>query len=345
MEAQLYDRLENDKVHCRLCSQDCVITPGRRGKCGVRENRDGTLVSLVYGRVIAANVDPIEKKPLYHLLPGSLSFSIATVGCNLRCRFCQNADIAQMPRDSAGRITGRSQTPAEIVAAAKAHDCASIAYTYTEPTIYFEFAHDTAREARAVGLKNVWVTNGAMSADALAMAAPYLDAANVDLKAFSDSFYRQLCGARLDPVLRTLREMKQRGIWVEVTTLLIPGLNDDEDELARLATFIVEDLGPDTPWHVSRFHPTYQLTDRPPTPVETILNARRIGLAAGLRYVYCGNIPGRGGEDTICWTCGQPLVERTGFTIQRNRVAGGRCPYCRASVAGVGMDSASGQSH
>jgi pyruvate formate lyase activating enzyme len=337
MEALLYDRLEDDKVGCRLCRQDCRINPGKRGKCGVRENRDGTLVSLVYGQIIAANVDPIEKKPLFHLLPGSLSFSIATVGCNFRCRFCQNADIAQMPRDRKGRIAGQPQSPEAIVDAAKASGCASIAYTYTEPTVYFELAHATARQAHRAGLKNVWVTNGYMSPEALEMAAPFMDAANVDLKAFRDDFYREQCGARLEPVLKTLRGMKAAGIWVEVTTLLIPGLNDDPTELQQLAGFIADDLGPDTPWHVSRFHPTYKLTDRPSTPVDTILKARQIGIDAGLHYVYCGNIPGRGGEDTVCWSCGEPLIQRRGFSIQRNLVAAGACPDCRTAVAGVEM--------
>jgi pyruvate formate lyase activating enzyme len=337
MEALLYDRLDHSQVRCRLCCQDCLIKPGRRGRCGVRENRDGTLESLVYGRIIAANVDPIEKKPLFHLLPGSLSFSIATVGCNFRCRFCQNADIAQMPADHKGRITGQHQSPEAVVAAARASGSASIAYTYTEPTVFFEFAHATARLAHQAGLKNVWVTNGCMSPEALEMAAPYLDGANVDLKAFNDDFYRKQCGARLAPVLETLRGMKSRGIWVEVTTLIIPGLNDDPEELRQLAAFIVDDLGPATPWHVSRFHPTYKLTDRPPTPVDTILNARQIGIDAGLHYVYCGNIPGRGGEDTLCPQCGETLIERRGFTIRRNSAVRGRCPHCEAPIAGVGI--------
>ena len=337
MEALLYDCLDHKVVQCRLCRQDCMIKPGRRGKCGVRENRDGTLTSLVYGQVVAANVDPIEKKPLFHLRPGSLSFSIATVGCNLRCRFCQNADIAQMPRDQQGRIVGQAQTPEAIVGAARANGCASIAYTYTEPTVFFELACATARLANAAGLKNVWVTNGFMSANALEMAAPHLDAANVDLKAFSDDFYRKQCGARLAPVLDTLKLMKRLGIWVEVTTLVIPGLNDDVEELKRLATFIAEELDVDTPWHVSRFHPTYQLADRPPTPVETLMNARRIGLDAGLRYVYCGNIPGRGGEDTVCCKCGETLIARQGFSIKRHTLEAGACPHCETTVAGVGM--------
>jgi pyruvate formate lyase activating enzyme len=337
MEALLYDRLDNGQVCCRLCRQDCRIKPGKRGKCGVRENQAGTLVSLVYGQIIAANVDPIEKKPLFHLLPGSLSFSIATVGCNFRCRFCQNADIAQMPRDRKGRIAGQTRSPDAIVGAANASGCASIAYTYTEPTIYFELAHATARLAHQAGLKNVWVTNGFMSPEALETAAPFLDGANVDLKAFRDDFYRDQCGARLAPVLDTLRGMKQAGVWLEVTTLLIPGLNDDPAELRQLADFIAKDLGPDTPWHVSRFHPTYKLTDRPPTPLETILGARQIGIDAGLRYVYCGNIPGRGGEDTDCWRCGQTLIERRGFSIQQSRVVAGACPDCHTEVSGVGI--------
>jgi pyruvate formate lyase activating enzyme len=337
MEALLYDRLDDGQVRCRLCRQDCRIKPGKRGKCGVRENRAGTLVSLVYGRIIAANVDPIEKKPIFHLLPGSLSFSIATVGCNFRCRFCQNADIAQMPRDQKGRIAGQAQSPEAIVGAATASGCASIAYTYTEPTVFFELAQASANLARQAGLKNIFVTNGYMSPEALERAAPWLDAANVDLKAFREEFYREQCGARLGPVLDTLRGMKQSGVWVEVTTLLIPGLNDDPEELKQLALFIAEDLGPDTPWHVSRFHPTYKLTDRPPTPVDTILTARQIGIDAGLHHVYCGNIPGRGGEDTLCWKCGQRLIERRGFTIRRNVAKNGRCPHCQEPVAGIGM--------
>jgi len=292
MQAYLWDLLEDNKVKCNLCSHRCVIKDGRRGICAVRENRGGILETLVYGNLVARHVDPIEKKPLFHFLPATLSYSIATVGCNFRCRFCQNADIAQMPADQQGTIMGSSNTPREVFEAAEQGGCKSISYTYTEPTVFFEFAYETARLAHEGGLRNIFVTNGYMTAEALEMISPYLDAANVDLKAFSDKYYQELCGARIKPVRATLKLMKTLGIFVEVTTLIVPGLNDEPAELRELAAFIVEDLGPETPWHISRFHPTYKLTDRPATPVATLTAARQIGLNAGLRYVYTGNVHG-----------------------------------------------------
>jgi len=337
MEAWLYETMQNQRVRCRLCSHLCMIGNGKRGICGVRENRDGVLETRVYGRLIAAGDDPIEKKPIFHLMPGSRSFSIATVGCNFKCRFCQNADIAQMPADRDGMVTGDPTTPQQVVTAAQHRGCASIAYTYTEPTVFFEFACDTAQLAHRQGIKNVFVTNGFMSAEALERISPWLDAANVDLKAFHDDFYQRQCGARLEPVKETLRRLKGLNIWVEVTTLIIPGLNDDPGELTRLAAFIATDLGPETPWHVSRFHPTYRLTDRGVTPMETLLQARAIGIAAGLKYVYTGNIPGRGGEDTICPGCGETVIARRGFQITDNRVRNGRCSGCETAIDGIGM--------
>ncbi len=252
MKAYLFDSLADKQVQCKLCHHRCVIKNGKRGICQVRQNSDGTLVSLVYGKVVAQHVDPIEKKPLFHFYPGSLSYSIATVGCNFKCKFCQNADIAQMPKDHQGAIIGKFITPDEIVTAAKEHNCRSIAYTYTEPTIYFEFAHDTARLAHEHGLLNLFVTNGYMTAEALDMIAPYLDAANVDLKAFNDEFYKTYCGARLAGVKETLVAMKSRDIFLEITTLIIPGLNDSPEELADLAGFIARSLGTETPWHISQ---------------------------------------------------------------------------------------------
>ncbi len=335
MEASLYEPLEDDKVLCRLCAHGCTIKPQHRGICRVRENRNGKLYTLVYDKLIARHVDPIEKKPIFHMYPGSLSYSVATVGCNFKCRFCQNADIAQMPEDRKGLIMGNPATPREVVADALANGCRSIAYTYTEPTIYFEFAFETARLAHEQGLKNVFVTNGYMSPEALERIAPYLDAANVDLKSFSDDFYHKQCGARLEPVKETLVGMKARGILVEVTTLLIPGLNTDPDELRALADFLATRLGTDTPWHISRFHPTYKLTDRPATPVSSILEAREIGLAAGLKYVYTGNVWGEPGESTLCDNCGAMLIDRRGFTVNKNRLRQGRCPDCGAHVAGI----------
>jgi pyruvate formate lyase activating enzyme len=337
MEAYLYERLEDNKVRCNLCNHRCLIKEGKRGICGVRENQTGILQSLVYGRLIAQHVDPIEKKPLYHVMPGSLSYSIATVGCNFRCRFCQNADIAQLPADRKGMIVGDPYSPQDVVGAAQRANCQSIAYTYTEPTVFFEFAYDTAKLAHERGILNVFVTNGYMTSEALHMILPYLDAANVDLKAFNDDFYKEQCSAKRKHVMETLELMKSEGIFVEVTTLLIPGLNDDTGELQQLASFIVGSLGPETPWHISRFHPTYKLTDRPPTPAESIHQARRIGLEAGLRYVYSGNLPGDEGENTICYSCGRPLIERLGYHISKNVITDGKCPKCGATIDGIGL--------
>jgi pyruvate formate lyase activating enzyme len=335
MEAYLYEPLEDKKVKCNLCSHRCVIKEGRRGICSVRENQAGMLHTLVYGKAIARHVDPIEKKPLFHFLPGTLSYSIATVGCNFRCRFCQNADIAQMPTDHKGAIMGDTVTPQEVVAAAKKSDCRSISYTYTEPTVFFEFAYDTAKIAHQHQIRNIFVTNGYMTAEALEMINPYLDAANVDLKAFRNRYYKELCGAKLKHVQETLRRMKSYGILVEVTTLIVPGLNDDKGELQDLAGFIAHELGAGTPWHISRFHPTYKLTARPPTPVKTLTMAREIGLEAGLRYVYTGNVPGNTGENTFCYNCGEIVIERWGFQVGALRIKDGKCSQCGAVMDGV----------
>jgi len=329
------------RVRCDLCAHRCLIAEGRRGVCQVRENRGGTLYSLVYGELVAQAADPIEKKPLFHFYPGSYAFSIATVGCNFSCTFCQNADISQGPRDGL-QLRTRHATPEQVVEAAIRTGCASIAYTYTEPTVFFEFTYDVGRLAHERGLHNVYVTNGYMTPEMLDRVTspdgpPLLDAANVDLKAFTDAFYRQQCGARLQPVLDNLVTMKRRGVWLEVTTLLIPGLNDSEDELRQIASFIRDELDADTPWHVSRFYPTYRLLDRPPTPVSTVLRAREIGLEAGLHYVYTGNIPGQGSEDTICPACGAVAIARRGFEVIANRASGGRCGACGAPIAGAGL--------
>jgi pyruvate formate lyase activating enzyme len=257
------------------------------------------------------------------------------VGCNFRCRFCQNADIAQLPADHGGAVIGDRVQPEQVVAAAEKAGCRSISYTYTEPTVFFEFALETARLAHAKGIRNVFVTNGYMTAEAIEMIAPVLDAANVDLKAFTRGYYKDVCGAELEHVQETLRTMRAKGVFIEVTTLVVPGLNDDPAELQALAEFLVQDLGAGTPWHISRFHPTYRLTDRPPTPVKTLRAAREIGLAAGLRYVYTGNVPGDEGENTFCPACGATLIERWGFQIRKLRLKEGACPQCGASIEGV----------
>jgi pyruvate formate lyase activating enzyme len=337
MEAYLYQALKGHKIRCDLCHHRCLVKEGQRGLCGVRENKAGTLKTRVYGKLIARHIDPIEKKPLYHFHPGSRSYSIATVGCNFKCLFCQNAEIAQMPSDHNGQIMGTACSPEEIVADALRNRCQSISYTYTEPTIYFELAFDTAKLARQKGLGNVFVTNGYMTAEAIEKITPYLDAANVDLKAFSGDFYREYCNARLEPVKDTLMRMKKLGIFVEVTTLIIPGLNDSPAELTALAGFLAAELGPETPWHISRFHPTYKLTDRPVTPVATLTQARKIGLSAGLRYVYTGNVPGDTGENTFCHACGQRLIERIGFHVRQNEIENGKCKFCGVTIDGIGM--------
>ena len=334
-EAMLYDKLGDGKVKCNLCNHRCIIAPLKRGVCGVRENREGILYSLVYNKAISRNIDPIEKKPVFHLFPGSESFSIATAGCNFKCLHCQNSDISQMPRDQ-DLIPGRNLEPKEIVSQALQYNCKSISYTYTEPTIFFEYAYDTAEVAHKEGIKNVFVTNGYMTKEALHTIRPYLDAANVDLKSFSDEFYKEICGAKLNFVLDSIRTLKELGVWIEITTLIIPTLNDGEEELKRIAEFIRE-VGEEIPWHVSAFHPTYKLLDRPRTSAKMLHRAREIGLGVGLRYVYCGNITGDEGENTYCYNCKELLIQRYGYQILKNRVKNGLCPDCGAKIDGIGL--------
>ena len=334
-EAMFYEKLDDKLVNCNLCSHRCrKIAESKRGICGVRENRDGALYTLVYGKAAARSVDPIEKKPLFHFLPGSRAYSIATVGCNFRCDNCQNYDISQFPK-ARGLVVGEEVSPEEIVLAANLSNCQSIAYTYSEPTIFFEYALDVAKLASREGIRNVFVTNGYITPEALKEISPYLDAANIDLKSFRDSFYRENCGARLQPVLDSIRLYKSLGIWTEITTLIIPTLNDSEDELRKIAEFIKEEVGEDTPWHITQFHPTYKLIDLPLTPVTTLRKARQIGLEAGLRYVYEGNVPGENGENTYCHKCKKRLIHRRGYQIIENKIKNSECPYCGAEIGGV----------
>jgi pyruvate formate lyase activating enzyme len=335
-EAMFYEKAGGNRVRCRLCRFRCLIDEGRRGICAVRENRGGTLYTLVYGKAIAEHVDPIEKKPLYHVMPGSRSFSMATVGCNFRCLHCQNYSISQPLQDTL-QITGIDLPPEEIVTKAVAFGCRSIAYTYTEPTIFFEYAYDTAVLAKKAGLMNVFVTNGYITPEALALIRPYLDAANIDLKGFSERFYREVAHAMLKEVLDSIVEYRRQGIWIELTTLIIPGWNDTDEELRGIASFIADKVGKETPWHVSRFHPTYKMLDRPATPVATLRRARQIGIDAGLRYVYEGNVPGEGGENTCCPACGKLLIRRSGFYVDENRIEMGKCPDCATAIDGIEM--------
>jgi len=330
-EAYLYEKLNNNRVQCNLCSFRCKLSDGYKGICEVRKNEGGTLYTLVYAKAIAKAVDPIEKKPLFHFLPGTKSFSIATVGCNFRCLYCQNWEISQYPREQ-NAIIGEDYPPEKIVEDAIATGSKSIAYTYTEPTIFFEYAIDTAKLAKEKGLKNIFVTNGYMTKDAIDEMAGLIDAANVDLKSFSDAYYLQICGgARLKPVLESIEYMKKKGIWVEVTTLIIPEVNDDPAEIMEIAEFI-KSVDPAIPWHVSRFHPAYKFDNVMPTAIEVVRNIRQIGKSMGLKYVYTGNIPGDDGEHTYCPNCGELLIARYGFEIMANTIKDGKCPKCGEKI-------------
>lgn len=334
-EARHYTRLDGGRAACFTCAHRCVIAEGKRGICGVMENRGGVLFSLVYGRAVAMHTDPIEKKPFFHFHPGERAFSVATVGCNMRCLNCQNSDISQAPRDS-GWIPseGRDFPPEAIVEAALTSGSRILSYTYTEPAVFFDYALDIAALAARRGLFNTFVTNGYFSEESIRAAAPVLHAANVDIKSFREETYRRICGASLQPVLDALRLMRALGVWVEVTTLLIPGINDSESELSDIAGFI-RSVDPAIPWHVSRFFPQYRMTDRAATPAGSVRKALEIGRREGLRYRYAGNMPGDESEFTFCWKCNAILVEREGFRVIANRIRENRCPNCGALIDGV----------
>lgn len=329
-EAALYTKLPDKKVECFLCNHRCKIADSKYGFCGVRQNIDGTLYTQVYGEVIASQVDPIEKKPLYHFFPGSNAYSIATIGCNFRCGFCQNWQISQASKRSED-LSGYELKPEEVVREAKRYKCKSISYTYTEPTVFFEYAYDTARLAKKGGLYNNFVTNGYMTKEALDAVKPYLDAANVDLKFFKDETYQKICGAHLEPVLDSIRAMKKMGIWLEITTLLVPGLNDSKQELKDIAGFIAG-VGAEIPWHISRFHPDYKYTDLEPTPLSTLKKAREVGQEAGLRYVYLGNVAED--TDTYCYHCKELLIKRGYLYTLSLNLDGDKCPKCGRAVEG-----------
>lgn len=339
-EALLYEKLENKIIRCFLCAHRCRIALGEFGFCGVRENSGGILYTHAYGKAAAVHVDPIEKKPLYHFLPGSRSFSIATIGCNFRCEFCQNWEISQssfdkkglIPRGGAPDLEEEEFLPEEIVEEAIKNKCQSISYTYTEPTVFFEYALDTSKLAKEHGLYNIFVTNGYMTKEALETIKPYLDAANVDLKFFKDSSYKKICSASLEPVLDTIRLMKELKIWVEITTLVVPGENDSDEELGGIAEFIAG-VDKNIPWHVSRFHPDYKFIHHHPTPETSLEKARGIGRRAGLKFIYAGNVYGWG-NDTKCPACDKLLIKREGFGILEYNIEKGRCRYCTADIPG-----------
>ena len=336
-EAVLWEALGQDRVRCGLCRHACVIPEGKTGFCAVRKNVKGVLHSLNYAMLCAANADPIEKKPLFHFLPGSLSFSIAAEGCNFRCAFCQNWQISQDPIET-GKIRGQKTEPEAIVQAARQANCKSIAYTYTEPTVFMELCGACGRRAREQGVANVFVSNGYETIAALDLATEWLDGINVDLKAFNATYYQRLCKAKLAGVLDTIRYIAQHtDIWMEITTLLVPGQNDAADELKQLAEFIVTEAGAQVPWRISRFHPQYKFTEAGPTSMDSLERAYAIGKAAGLDYVYLGNVPGSDTESTYCPQCKRCLIGRRGYSILSNVMDNGRCPDCSREIAGVWM--------
>ena len=327
-EVYLYKKLSNQKVQCLNCAHRCVILPGKRGICGVRENINGKLYSLVYGKAVAIHIDPIEKKPFFHFLPGSYSLSVATVGCPFACKNCQNWDISQGPKLT-GKIEGEDVSPEEIVKMAKEYKVPSISYTYTDPVVFSEYALDTMKLAKKEGIKNAWVSNGFMSPESAKMVIPYLDADRIDVKSFSDDFYIKNCGGKLQPVLDTCKLMKKSGVWVEIITLVIPTLSDSEEMFRKIAVFIHDELGSETPWHVTQFSGaiSWKLQDLPDTPAGSLEKAYKIGKEAGLKYVYTGNIPGMPFEDTFCPKCKTLAIDRTGYIISRHDKQG-MCPKC-----------------
>jgi pyruvate formate lyase activating enzyme len=332
-KAFLFEKSEDGTVFCNLCAHKCQILPDKSGFCGVRTNDNGTLYTTAYGNVISSAVDPVEKKPLYHFLPGSKTFSIAVPGCNFRCGFCQNWEISQIKKVKYGEENGFFIEPAGVVQSATRFNCNSISFTYTEPVIFMEYAFETARIAKEAGLRTVFVSNGYMTKEALELIAPFLDACNIDLKAFTDSFYSKNCKAHLQPVLDSIERIYQKGIHIEVTTLVIPGENDSDEELHAIAGFI-SGISSDIPWHVSRFFPRYEFLNHAPTPAKTIQDAVNAGFQKGLHYVYAGNLHGTDCS-TRCYNCQKQIVKRSGYTSETPEVKNGKCPVCGSEIYGI----------
>ena len=331
-EALFYAKFGSNYVTCQLCPRRCVIPEGGRGFCGVRKNIGGKLYSLVYGKPCAVHIDAIEKKPLFHVLPGSRTFSIATAGCNLRCKFCQNWQISQAKPEEVQSV---NLEPAQVVAKTKESNCKSITYTYTEPTIFYEYALETAKIARKEGLKNYMHSAGFINPKPLRELCKHLDAANVDLKGFSEDYYQKLCQGHLEDILRSLKIIKEEGVWLEITNLIIPTLNDDPKLIRKMCVWVRDNLGAETPLHFSRFYPMYKLRNLSPTPISTLEKARKIARDVGLKFVYIGNIPGHQGENTYCPACHKLLIERVGYSILANNLNKGRCKFCRRKIPGI----------
>ena len=327
-----YTPLENDMIRCDLCPRLCEVEPGERGRCEVRENIDGQYYSLVYGNPCAVHADPIEKKPFFHVLPATRSFSIATAGCNMDCKFCQNWEISQALPDNTYNY---DLSPEKVVALAQGYKCNSIASTYVEPTIFMEYMLDIGKLAKQAGILKVMHSNGYINPDPLADLCRYLDAACIDLKGFTEKYYREMTGADLQPVLDTLKALKRRNIHTELVTLLVPGKNDDMDMIREMSLWIRDELGAGTPLHFSRFHPMYKLKSLPPTPAATLEKARKTAMDAGLHFVYIGNAPGNEGEHTYCPKCRKKVIERIGYRIQAKFLKDGGCAFCGETIPGI----------
>jgi pyruvate formate lyase activating enzyme len=348
-EAILYKKLGNNKIQCTACKQNCIISKNNTGTCSVRQNKDGKLYLLVYGKASSFNIDPIEKKPLYHFMPSTEIFSLGTVGCNFSCDFCQNWDTSQFAKDLKNKLLkdkkiadidveiskfGYDLPPEKIIEICTEKNIPGIAYTYNEPSIFFEYAYDTAKLANKKGIKNVFVTNGYETEEALKLIKPYLDAMNIDLKSFNDDFYKKICKGRLQPVLDTIKLAHKLGIWVEITTLIIPTKNDSDAEIKQIANFI-SNIDKNIPWHVIAFHPDYKMTDVPSTSSNTLNKAYNIGKKAGLKYIYAGNISDDKHSNTYCQKCNTLLIKRRGYLVEIENLENGKCKKCNEKIAGV----------
>lgn len=332
-EAMFYEKMPDGMTRCLVCPRQCVVGDSGRGHCGVRENSAGTYYTIVYERVCTYHVDPIEKKPLFHFLPGTTAFSLATVGCNLDCKFCQNWEISQ---ESPENVDASKISPDDVAAATSSSKSPTIAYTYTEPTVYFEFMLDTARRGHAARLKSVVISNGYINRDPLRLLTKEVDAIKIDFKSYSQDFYAKVCGGNLKPVLDSIVTVKASGTWLELVYLVIPTLNDNEKDIDAMSRWLLANVGAEVPVHFTRFYPTYKLKNIPPTPVATVERARQIAMARGLTYVYVGNVPsGHAGESTYCPGCGDVVIKRAGYTIQANNLRDGKCSKCGRAIPGV----------
>jgi pyruvate formate lyase activating enzyme len=331
-EARFYDKQPYRKIKCKLCPRGCTIDDRERGYCGVRENRGGTYYTLVHSRVVTAHIDPIEKKPFFHFLPGTVAFSIATAGCNVNCKMCQNWDISQVRPE---QVRSNYAPPERVAVLAQQNSCPTIAYTYSEPVVFYEYVADTAEAAHRLGVKSVVVTGGYIQQEPLEKLCRQVDAIKVDLKGYSEKFYKEVVNGELKPVLDGLVTIRKHGVWNEIVYLVIPTLNDSETEFQGLAKWVKSELGPDVPVHFTRFHPEYLLKNLPPTPVETLERAKAIADAEGLHFVYIGNVPGHPAENTYCPKCRKIVVERTGFTVGTVHIHNNKCQYCQQPIPGV----------